>query len=72
MERSGVSDDLCPGISYPEECLQLLQMRDESWADLKFHKNVQVAVPFDSESTGIYDFTGGTFLLYTSLQSTSR
>ena len=69
MERSGVSDDLRPGISYPERLL-LLQRREEAWANLDFHKNVQVTVPF--ESTGIYDFTGGAFLLGTRLHSTSR
>lgn len=68
MERSGVSDDLRPGISYPDRLL-LLQRR-EAWANLDFHKNVQVTVPF--ESTGIYDFTGGAFLLGTRLHSTSR
>ena len=70
MECSGISDNLHPGISYPEECLQLLQMQEEAWADLKFHKNVQVTVPF--ESTGIYNFTGGMFLLDKSLHSISR
>jgi hypothetical protein len=69
MERSGVSDDLRPGLSYPERLL-LLQRREEAWANLDFHKNVQVTVPF--ESTGIYDFTGGAFLLGTRLHSTSR
>ena len=69
MERSGVSDDLRPGISYPDR-LQLLQRREEAWVNLNFHKNVQVTVPI--ESTGIYDFTGGAFLLGTRLHSTSR
>ena len=68
LERSGVSDDLRPGISYPERLL-LLQRREEAWANLDFHKNVQVTVPF--ESTGVYDFTGGTFLLGTRLHCTS-
>ena len=69
MERSGVSDDLRPGISYPERLL-LLQRWEEAWANLDFHKNVQVTILF--ESTGIYDFTGGAFLLGTRLHSTSR
>ena len=69
MERSGVSDDLRPGISYPERFL-LLRRREELWANLYFHKNVQATIPF--ESTGIYDFTGGAFLLGTRLHSTSR
>ena len=69
MERSGVSDDLRSGISYPERLL-LMQRREEAWANLDFHKNVQVTVRF--ESTGIYDFTGGAFLLGTRLHSISR
>ena len=68
LERFGVSDDLRPGISYPERLL-LLQRREEAWENLDFHKNVQVSIPF--ESTGIYDFTGGTFLLGTRLHCTS-
>ena len=38
------------------------------WANLNFSKSVQVTVPF--ESTGIYDFTGGAFLLGTRLHIT--
>ena len=67
LERSGVSDDLRPGISYLERLL-LLQRREEAWANLDFHKNVHVTVPF--ESTGTFDFTGGAFLLGTRLHST--
>ena len=37
---------------------------------MTFIKFVQVTVPF--ESTSIYDFTGGAFLLSTRLHSTSR
>ena len=69
MERFGVSGDLGPGISYPERLL-LLQRREEAWANLNFSKSVQVTVPF--ESTGIYDFTGGAFLLGTRLHITRR
>ncbi|KAI9431717.1 hypothetical protein H4582DRAFT_2003725 [Lactarius indigo] len=69
LERFGVSDDLRPGIPYPERLL-LLQRREEAWASLDFRKSVQVIVPF--ESTGIYDFTGGAFLLGTRLHSASR
>ncbi|KAI9450185.1 hypothetical protein BJY52DRAFT_1175761 [Lactarius psammicola] len=69
MERFGVSDDLRPGISYPERLL-LLRRREEAWANLDFCKSVQVTVPF--ESTGIYDFTGGAFLLGTRFHSASR
>ena len=68
MERSGVSDDLRPGISYLERLL-LLQRREEAWANLDFHKNVHVTVPF--ESTGTFDFTGGAFLLGTGLHNTN-
>ena len=66
MERFGVSGDLNPRISYPE-CLLLLEMREEAWANLDFQKTVQVTVPF--EPTGIYDFTGGAFILGTGLHS---
>jgi hypothetical protein len=69
MERSSVRDDLRPGLSYQERLL-VLQRREEAWANLDFHKNVQVTVPF--ESTGIYDFTGGALLLGTRLHSTSH
>jgi hypothetical protein len=69
LERFHVCDNLCPGISYPERLL-LLQRREEAWANLEFRKFVQVKVPF--ESTGIYDFTGGAFLLGTRIRNTSR
>ncbi len=38
--------------------------------DARFSSAIQVCVPFDS--TGIYDFTGGAFLLGTRLYSASR
>jgi len=38
--------------------------------DARFRKPIQVCVPFDS--TGIYDFTGGAFLLGRRLNSASR
>ena len=69
MERFGVSDDLRPGISYPDRLL-LLQRREKAWANIDFRKFVQVTVPF--RTTGIYDFTGGAFLLGTRLHSGSR
>jgi len=69
MERSAVSDDMRPGLCYPDR-LRSLEKREEAWEMLDFRKSVQVDVPF--ESTGIYDFTGGTFLLGTRLYSTSR
>lgn len=69
LERSGVSDDLRPGLCYSDR-LRLLERREEAWATLDFREAVQVCVPFDS--TGIYDFTGGAFLLGTRLYSASR
>jgi len=69
MERSAVSDDISPGLCYPDR-LRILEKREEAWETLDFRKLVQVDVPF--ESTGIYDFTGGAFLLGTRLYSTSR
>jgi hypothetical protein len=69
MERSGVSDDLRPGLCYSDR-LRILERREEAWAMLDFRKPVQVCVPFDS--TGIYDFTGGAFLLGTRLYNASR
>ena len=65
---SGISDDLRP--SYHPGRLFLLQRREEAWANVNFSKSVQVTVPF--ESTGIYDFTSGAFLLGTKLHVTSR
>ncbi len=69
MARFGVSDELRPGISYPERLL-LLQKREEAWENLDFGETTHVIVPF--ESSGIYDFTGGVFLLGTRLHSASR
>ncbi|KAI0285737.1 hypothetical protein BC826DRAFT_1109157 [Russula brevipes] len=69
MERAAVTDDLRPGLSYPER-LRILEQREKTWAMLDFRKSTQVCVPF--ESTGIYDFTGGAFLLGTRLYSASR
>lgn len=69
MERSGVSDDLRFGLCYSDR-LHILERREEAWKALDFRKTIQVCVPFDS--TGIYDFTGGAFLLGTRLYSASR
>ncbi|KAN0118369.1 hypothetical protein V8E52_005345 [Russula decolorans] len=69
MERCGVNDDLHPGLCYPDR-LRILERREKTWEMLDFRKPVQVCVPFDS--TGIYDFTGGAFLLGTRLYSASR
>jgi len=64
MERYAVCDDIHPGLSYPER-LRILEKREEAWATLQFRRSMPVCVPFDS--TGIYDFTGGAFLLGTRL-----
>ena len=69
MERCGVGDDLRPGLCYSDR-LRVLERHDEAWEILDFRKPVQVCVPFDS--AGIYDFTGGAFLLGTRLYSASR
>jgi len=60
MERCSVSDDLNPGLSYPER-LRIVKEREEAWEMLDFRKSIQVSVPF--ESTGIYDLTSGAFFL---------
>jgi len=60
MERSSVSDDLSPGLSYPER-LRIVKEREEVWEMLDFRKSIQVSVPF--KSTGIYDLTSGAFFL---------
>jgi len=60
MERCSVSDDLSPGLSYPER-LRLVKEREEAWEMLNFRKSIQASVPFTS--TGIYDLTNGAFFL---------
>ena len=69
MERCGVNDDLRPGLCYPDR-LHILERREKAWEMLDFRKSVQVCMPFDS--TGIYDFTGGAFLLGTRRNNSSR
>ena len=69
MERCGVNDDLRPGLCYPDR-LCILERREKAWEMVDFRKTVQVCVPFDS--TVLYDFTGGAFLLGTRLNSASR
>ena len=69
MERCSVSDDMSPGISYPER-LRLLEEREDAWGMLDFHTSVQqISVPFSS--TGFYDLAGGAFFLSTRLDSAS-
>jgi len=67
-ERCAVSDDLSPGLSYPER-LHILEKREEAWAMLDFRRSVKVFIPFNPSSQ--YDFTGGTFLLGTRLHCES-
>jgi len=69
MERCAVSDDMRPGLGYLDR-LQILEKREEAWAMLDFRRSVQVSVPF--KSTGLYEFTGGAFLLGTTLNDVSH
>ena len=69
MERCAVSDDMSPGLSYPER-LHILEKREEAWAMLDFRRSVEVLIPFNPSRH--YDFTGGTFLLGTGLDCESR
>ena len=62
MERCAVSDDLSPGLSYPER-LRMLEKWEEAWAVLNFHRSVNIPIPFDVSSH--WSFTGGAFLLGT-------
>lgn len=62
MERCGARDDLRAVLCYPDR-LRILERHEEAWEILEFRNSVQVNVPFDS--SGIYDFTGGTLLLGT-------
>ena len=45
MERSAVSDNMSPGLSYPER-LRILEKREEAWAMLNFHRSVDIPIPF--------------------------
>ena len=64
MERSAVSDDMGPGLSYPER-LRILEKWEEAWAMLNFHRSVNIPIPFNRSSH--WAFTGGAFLLGTTL-----
>ena len=61
MERCSVSDDLSPGLSYPER-LRIVKEREEAWEMLDFRKSIQASTPF--ESNGLYDLTSGAFFLH--------
>ena len=60
MERSGVSDDMSPGLSHPER-LRILEKREEAWAMLRFHRSVNIPIPFTP--SGHWSFTDGAFSL---------
>jgi hypothetical protein len=62
LERCAVSDDLRPGLGYPER-LRILENREKAWATLAFRMSGDISVPF--HSTGTYDFTGGALILGT-------
>jgi len=68
MERCAVRDDMDPGLSYPER-LHILEKREEAWAMLDFRRSIKVAIPPNPSSR--YEFTGGTFLLGTTLDCDS-
>ena len=69
MERSAVSDDLSPGLSYPER-LRMLGKWEEAWAVLNFHRSVNIPIPFDRSYH--WSFTGGALLLGTALDRASE
>ena len=69
MERSGVSDDMSPGLSYPER-LHVLEKREEAWAMLNFHRSVNIPIPFNRSRH--WSFTGGALLLGTALNYESH
>lgn len=69
LEIAGVEDDHRPGLSYSER-LDALTRREIAWKNLEPTSKLSVTVPF--HSTGIYDFTGGAFLLGTRLHEAHR
>ena len=69
MERSAVSDDIRPGLPYPER-LSILEKREEAWAMLNFHRSVNIPIPFNWANH--WSFTGGALLLGTALDRESR
>lgn len=60
LHLSGVHDDFPPGFSYFER-LKALKQRDENWASLRPRSIARMNIPF--HASGIYDLTGGVFLL---------
>ena len=69
MERSAVSDDMSPGLSYPER-LSILEKREGAWEILNFHRSVSIPIPFNPSRH--WSFTGGALLLGTALDRESR
>jgi F-box domain len=69
MERSAVSDDMSPGLSYPER-LRILEKREEAWATLNFHRSINIPVPLDRSN--LWCFTGGALLLGAALDCESH
>ena len=69
IERCAVVDYMHPVLGYVEH-LRILGEREEAWATLDFSRSVQVSVPY--KSTGFYDFTGGAFLLGTTIDYTTQ
>jgi hypothetical protein len=66
MERCTVSDEMSPGLPYPER-LRILKEREEAWAMLDFRRTANVFIPFNP--TTQWDFTDGTLLFGTPLDS---
>ena len=64
MERSAVSDDMSPGLSYPER-LRMLERREEAWATLNLHQSVNIPIPFNWPNH--WSLAGGALLLGTAL-----
>jgi hypothetical protein len=69
MERCVVSDDMSPGLPYPER-LRILKKREEAWATLDFRGSVNVSPPIGL--TPQWDLTDGTLLFGTTLDSEGR
>ena len=64
MERCTVSDDLSPGLSYPER-LRMLEKWEEAWAMLNFHRSINIPIPLNRSVD--WCLTGGALLLGTAL-----
>ena len=71
MERSGVSDDMSSGLSYPDR-LRMLEKREEAWATLNFHRSINIPLPFDWSNYCPMSFTGGVVLFGTTTDCQSH